>query len=170
MYARVTAKRNNSMLCGRLDKGSDWTHISRVIGNRFIKISNKNDQAFRRELTAYRPLVFTPTPIVVCPCPPKNKPLRERIPGNEVRKSVQSPEKSSSQKNNRNERKFRSFPLQISGLVSIKVRVIYKLMIVFLLHDFQTNCSFEICAVAVGSWWKLFRRSSKFEIIFMTKR
>ena len=39
----VTAKRNNSMLCGRSDKGSDWTHISGVIANRFIKISNKND-------------------------------------------------------------------------------------------------------------------------------
>ena len=53
MYARVTAKRNNSMLCGRSDKGSDWTHISLVIGNRFIKISNKNDQALRRELTGH---------------------------------------------------------------------------------------------------------------------
>ena len=53
MYAHVTAKRNNSMLCGRSDKGSDWTHISGVIGNRFINISNKNDQAFRRELTGH---------------------------------------------------------------------------------------------------------------------
>ena len=53
MWGCTLAERNNSMLCGRSDQGSDWTHISRVIGNRFIKISNKNDQALRRELTGH---------------------------------------------------------------------------------------------------------------------
>ena len=63
-------------------------------------------------------------------------------------KSVQSPEKGLSQKNNRNKRKFRSFPHQISDLVSVKVRVVwYKIMIVFLLH-FQAHFACEICAVA----------------------
>ena len=60
MYAYMTAKRNNSMLCGRSDKGSDWTHISCVIGNRFIKISNKNDQELDESLPATR--VLPPPP------------------------------------------------------------------------------------------------------------
>ena len=61
--------------------------------------------------------------------------------------SVKSGERFILEKN-RNKRKFRSFPHQISGLVSVKVRVVwYKLMIMFLLH-FQTHFASEICAIA----------------------
>ena len=54
------------MLSGWADKGSDWKKTSHLIGNRFIKISNKNVQSSRESQEGY--LGFTPTPMVVRPC------------------------------------------------------------------------------------------------------
>ena len=68
MYSHVTTKRKNSLLSGWADKGSDWKNTSHVIGNRFIKISNKNVQSSKESLESYP--CFTPTPMVVHPCPP----------------------------------------------------------------------------------------------------
>ena len=53
------------MLSGWADKGSDWKNTSHVIGNRFIKISNKDVQSSKESLEGY--LCFTPTPMVVHP-------------------------------------------------------------------------------------------------------
>ena len=66
LYSHVTSKWKNSMLSGCPDKGSDWKNTSHVIGNRFIKISNKNVQIWRESLEGYP--CFTPTPMVVHPC------------------------------------------------------------------------------------------------------
>ena len=136
MYSHLTTKRKNSMLSGWADKGSDWKNTSHVIGNRFVKISNKNVQSSKESLEGYP--CFTPTPMVVHPCQFCQpiifweRILTTRFKTNQCKVR----------------RKFRSFPHQISGLVSVKVRVVwYKLMIVFLLH-FQARFACEICTIA----------------------
>ena len=79
--------------------------------------------------------VLPPPRMVVCPCPPISEQTASgENPWERGKKLLQK--FISDRKINRNKRTFRSFPLQISGLVSVKVRVVWykwmSLMIVFL--------------------------------------